>query len=246
MRKFSGFLAVVLALAFVFAGAEALAFGDMSKPKGGTGGKAASVDKTPVEKAKGPDSYTVAEIYMKSAELDKKNVVVRGRVTKVSAGIMGKNWVHLQDGSGDAEKGTHDLVATSQDLPAVGETWRVDKDIELPNDEGTIGVHVGYKLARVSNSGGHRTAAIQETFNIPTTLAAARDGYIVDATSNFDGTFEGVISLEDGTMERGRLKATQTGNGLTHISGFGLPFVHSSMKFEVETQIVKLAQQRAV
>ena len=48
-----------------------------------------------IEKAKGPDSYTVAEIYNKSAELDKKKVVVRGRVTKVSAGIMGKNRVHL-------------------------------------------------------------------------------------------------------------------------------------------------------
>ncbi len=120
MRRFSGFLALVLATAFVFAGVEALAFGNMSKTKGGDGGKAASFDKTPVEKAKGPDSYTVAEIYKKSAELDKKSVAVRGRVTKVSAGIMGKNWVHLQDGSGDPSSGTHDLVATSQDLPSVG------------------------------------------------------------------------------------------------------------------------------
>ena len=144
MRRFSRFLAVVLALAFVFAGVEALAFGDMSKQKGGNGGKAASVDKTPVEKAKGPDSHTVAEIYKKSAELDKKKVVVRGRVTKVSAGIMGKNWVHLQDGSGDASSGTNDLVATSQDLPSVGNVVTARGTLYKDKDFGS-----GYKYKAI-------------------------------------------------------------------------------------------------
>jgi len=59
---------------------------------------------------------------------------VRGKVAKVSAGIMGKNWIHLQDGSGNQKKGTHNLVVTSQDLPAVGDvvtmggTFYKDKD----------------------------------------------------------------------------------------------------------------------
>jgi len=144
MRKFSGFPAVILALAFIVCGVEALAFGDMSNPKGDKSGKAGPVDKTPVEKAKGPDSYTVAEIYKKSAELDKKKVVVRGRVTKVSAGIMGKNWVHLQDGSGDAEKRTNDLVATSQDLPAVGDVVTARGTLYKDKDFGS-----GYKYAAI-------------------------------------------------------------------------------------------------
>ncbi|OGQ55589.1 MAG: hypothetical protein A2W66_01280 [Deltaproteobacteria bacterium RIFCSPLOWO2_02_56_12] len=75
-----------------------------------------------VKKASGPNAYTVAELYQKSATLDKKEVVVRGLVVKVSAEIMGKNWIHLQDGSGDPSKGTNDIVVTSQELPAVGDT----------------------------------------------------------------------------------------------------------------------------
>ena len=47
---------------------------------------------------------------------------------------MGKNWMHIQDGSDDQQKGTHDLVATTQDMAAVGDivtitgTFAKDKD----------------------------------------------------------------------------------------------------------------------
>ena len=75
-----------------------------------------------VKKASGPNAYTVAELYEKRADLDKKEVVVRGQVVKASAEIMGKNWIHLQDGSGDPSKGTNDIVVTSQELPSVGDT----------------------------------------------------------------------------------------------------------------------------
>ncbi len=40
--------------------------------------------KIKVEKATGPDAYTVAELYEKSTELDKKSVVVRGQIVKFS------------------------------------------------------------------------------------------------------------------------------------------------------------------
>ena len=75
-----------------------------------------------VKKASGPDAYTVAELYEKRTDLDNKGVVVRGQVIKVSADIMGKNWIHIQDGSGDPSKGTNDIVVTSKDLPSVGDT----------------------------------------------------------------------------------------------------------------------------
>ena len=88
------------------------------------GGKDAEVsvdEKIKVEKASGKDAYAVVELYEKSAELDKKNVTVRGKVVKVSSGIMGKNWLHIQDGSGDQKSGNNDLVVTSKDLPTVGD-----------------------------------------------------------------------------------------------------------------------------
>lgn len=63
--------------------------------------------------------YKIGDVYSKKDALDKKQISVRGKVTKVSAGIMNRTWVHLQDGKGKE----HDLtVTTSQDAPAVGKT----------------------------------------------------------------------------------------------------------------------------
>lgn len=71
-----------------------------------------------VTKATGANAYTVAEVFGKAAGLTGKKVRVRGKVMKVSANIMGRNWIHLQDGTGDPMKNTHDLVITSAEQPA--------------------------------------------------------------------------------------------------------------------------------
>jgi hypothetical protein len=65
-----------------------------------------------VDKAPGENSYTVAEVFIKAAELNGQTVLVRGKVMKVSPRIMGRNWIHIQDGTGSPEEGTHDLVIT--------------------------------------------------------------------------------------------------------------------------------------
>ncbi len=140
MKKSSALLAVVLAVGFTAAATGAYAFGNMTRSGEGKEEKA-PVDKTPVEKAKEPDSYTVGEIFSKGAELDGKKVVVRGRVMKVSKNIMKMNWIHLYDGSGDAEKRTNDLVATSQHLPSVGEVVTVSGILSKDKDFGA-----GYKF----------------------------------------------------------------------------------------------------
>jgi len=93
-----------------------------------------------VEKATGPNAYTVGEIFEKSAKLNKKTAVVKAKVVKVSVGIMNKNWVHLQDGSGDPSKSTHNLVATSDDLPSVGDVVTMKGTIVKDKDFGA-----GYK-----------------------------------------------------------------------------------------------------
>ena len=87
-----------------------------------------------IEKAVGENAFTVAEIYEQGKALNHKKVAVRGKVVKVSKNIMGKNWIHLQDGSGKMESGTHDLVLTTMQSPTVGEilvgegTLAFDKD----------------------------------------------------------------------------------------------------------------------
>ncbi len=102
----------------------------------------ASAEKVSVEKATGANAYTVAEVYARAAKLNKKKAVIKAKVVKVSKGIMGKNWIHLQDGTGDAAKGNHNLVATSQDLPGVGDVVTVTGTVYKDRDFGA-----GYKYA---------------------------------------------------------------------------------------------------
>lgn len=78
--------------------------------------------KVKVDKAAGANAYSIADLYAKKAELNAKSVKVKGVVVKVSPSIMGKNWVHIQDGTGDAAAGTHDLVLTTDSIPLDGET----------------------------------------------------------------------------------------------------------------------------
>ena len=61
--------------------------------------------------AKIEGGYTVEELFSKKKELNGKEVKVRGKVVKVMLGVMGKNWVHIQDGSG--AEGTNDIIFTS-------------------------------------------------------------------------------------------------------------------------------------
>lgn len=74
-----------------------------------------------VPKASGANARTVAEIATKYAELKDKPVLVRGKVVKYNAGIMGKNWVHLRDGSGSAANDTNDIIVTTNSTTKVGD-----------------------------------------------------------------------------------------------------------------------------
>jgi hypothetical protein len=88
-------------------------------PHGKTVVPAAKVAK--IAKAPGADAKTVEEIVTGRTALKDKSIVVRGQVVKVTSGVMGKNWVHLQDGSGSSDKGTHDILVTTTDTVAVGD-----------------------------------------------------------------------------------------------------------------------------
>jgi DNA/RNA endonuclease YhcR with UshA esterase domain len=73
-----------------------------------------------VEKSTARNGYTVGELFEKAASLNKQKVTVRGQVVKVNPNIMGRNWIHIQDGTGDPGKSTHDLVVTSADIAETG------------------------------------------------------------------------------------------------------------------------------
>lgn len=62
---------------------------------------------------------TVAAIHKNKATLAGKSVTVQGKVVKVNNEIMGRNFVHVQDGTGSA--GSNNLVVTSQQTANVGD-----------------------------------------------------------------------------------------------------------------------------
>jgi hypothetical protein len=73
-----------------------------------------------VAKAEGANARTVAEVNSDRPPSDKP-VTVRAKVVKVTANVMGKNWVHLRDGSGSAADNSNDILVTSKDEPKVGD-----------------------------------------------------------------------------------------------------------------------------
>ena len=90
-----------------------------------------------VAKATGPDARTVAEIVSKRAELKDKNVVVRGKVVKFTPQVMGKNWVHLRDGSGSAADNTNDVLVTTKDEAKIGDVVLVTGIVHTDKDLGS-------------------------------------------------------------------------------------------------------------
>ena len=97
-----------------------------------------SLEKAVVEikKAEGTNAYTISELYARKDKLDGKKVLVRGKVVKVSKNIMKRNWIHLQDGTGDAAKGTYDLTTTSQSAPRVGDVVLAEGILHRQKDFG--------------------------------------------------------------------------------------------------------------
>jgi hypothetical protein len=88
----------------------------------------------PVEAAEG--GKTVAEIWAGSASLAGSTVTIRGRVVKFNGGILGRNWLHLQDGSGDAAQGTHDLTVTTDAVASLGTVVTVTGTVAIDQDFG--------------------------------------------------------------------------------------------------------------
>lgn len=89
-----------------------------------------------VAKASAPDARTVAETWAERARLDGKSVTIRGVVVKVNEGVMGKNWIHLQDGSGDDAQGTFDITVTSTDMARAGDTVTVTGTVRVNKNVG--------------------------------------------------------------------------------------------------------------
>ena len=97
--------------------------------KASEGSSIASADDVKVVPAEG--GVTIAGLVKDHGTLKGTDVIVRGKVTKYNAAIMGSNWLHLMDGSVK-----RDLVVTSQGEAKVGDTVLIKGKLECDIDLG--------------------------------------------------------------------------------------------------------------
>lgn len=86
-----------------------------------------------VNKAKG--GIRIAELYAHKKRYAGKIVRIRGKVTKFNPEIMGKNWVHMQDGTDN--HGNFDLTVTTQAVVKQGDIVTFEGTITLDKDLGS-------------------------------------------------------------------------------------------------------------
>jgi len=89
-------------------------------------------------------SLKISEIVNNPKKYEGQTVQIDGECTKINMGIMGKNWIHLKDGSKD----DFDLVITSNDIATVGEVVTIKGNVVLNKDFGA-----GYKYDLILENG---------------------------------------------------------------------------------------------
>ncbi len=80
------------------------------------------------------DEVSIAQIFADPASFENKTVKVRGTVVKVNEQIMGKNWIHIQDGT--EHDGSFDLTITTGELVKKGSVTGFEGTIILNKDFG--------------------------------------------------------------------------------------------------------------
>ncbi|MBT3236279.1 MAG: DNA-binding protein [Bdellovibrionales bacterium] len=79
--------------------------------------------------------YLVGEIFAQKDKLKGKTIKVRGKVVKFNPGIMKKNWIHIQDGSGT--KKSFDLTVTTNSTAKVGDQVLITAKVTTNKDFGS-------------------------------------------------------------------------------------------------------------
>ena len=96
--------------------------------------KARSTEKEDISIEAPTGGLTIAKIYSDSKNLSGQEVKVRGKVVKYNPMIMGRNWVHIQDGT-DAN-GNFDLTVTTTDQVNLGDIVTFTGTVGLNKDFG--------------------------------------------------------------------------------------------------------------
>jgi hypothetical protein len=79
-------------------------------------------------------SISIAKLLETKSDYSGKTLKVRGKIAKINSAIMGKNWIHIQDGT--EFKGAYDLTITTDSQLTVGDTVTFEGKITLKKDFG--------------------------------------------------------------------------------------------------------------
>lgn len=123
-------------LAPAHGGGAAVPAGHAGGMGGMMGGMMGAQKAAPVVQKMGPPEggMSVADVWAKRASLNGKTVIVRGTVVKFNGAILGRNWIHIQDGSGKADDGTNDLTLTSDAVVKVGDVVTMTGVVAVDKD----------------------------------------------------------------------------------------------------------------
>ena len=102
---------------------------DMASPHGNIKPTPEAKPVEGINKVKGGN--TIAEIHADKQALNGKAIRVRGQVTKFTANVMGKNWLHIRDSST-----LDDLTITTSDTSAVDAVVIIEGKLALDKDFG--------------------------------------------------------------------------------------------------------------
>jgi hypothetical protein len=92
------------------------------------------IEKQDVKVAPAAGGITIADLYAKKDKYSGKSVKISGKVVKFSPEIMGKNWIHIQDGTDS--KGDFDLTVTTMATAKVGDVITIEGKVALDKDFG--------------------------------------------------------------------------------------------------------------
>jgi hypothetical protein len=90
-----------------------------------------------------PGGASIADVWARRAALAGKTVTVNGTVVKYNGGILGRNWIHLRDGSGKSADGTDDITVTTDVAAKVGDVITVTGKVAVEKD---FGAGYAYKV----------------------------------------------------------------------------------------------------
>ncbi len=114
-----------------------------SPPMETSGGSAVAIvpfEEIAIEKSPADNGYSVEEIFKQAKTLNGQKIQIHAKVVKFSPNIMGRNWVHLQDGTGNPMQNTHDLVVTTSEIVELHSTVNLEGVLAAKKDFGA-----GYK-----------------------------------------------------------------------------------------------------